>query len=109
MLEGELEQSASEGKKGLAKCDWELGFRARSKAIALANEVSRDLVLEITPGSDGPSDVLPRPVLVAGEGGWISSSPGTSDLLERQPMYRHLRTDEIYNLRQSTSMIEIWG
>jgi hypothetical protein len=55
--------------------DWEPGFRARCKAIALTNEVIRMRMIDEVPGCAEHDDVLPRPVLVAEGGGWISSTP----------------------------------
>ena len=49
-----------ERREQIWQSDWEPGFRARTKAIALANEVLRDLTLETTTTRcDGTGDVLP--------------------------------------------------
>jgi hypothetical protein len=89
--------------------DWEPGFRARCKAIALTNEVIRMRITDEVPGCAEQDDLLPRPVLVAEGGGWISSTPGVTELFEPQPTYRHLRNDEYAAVQQPTSTVEVWG
>ena len=93
----------------VVRSGWEPGFRARVKAIAIANEVAKILFSELCPGSEATCEVLPRPVLVAEGGGWICSSPGCHDLHEPDPSYRHLTDSELADLRQPTSSVEVWG
>ena len=96
-------------KEQVLRSDWETAFRARVKAIALANEVLRTLDLDTAPRRELLDEILPRPVLVVGTGGWICNSPGVSDDYEPNQTFRHLRDDEMTDLRQPTSCCEVWG
>jgi hypothetical protein len=107
--EAKRSKAKRERRERVIRSDWEPGFRARVKAIAIANEVAKVLFSELRPGSEATCEVIPRPVLVAEGGGWICSSPGCHDLHEPDPSYRHLTDSELADLRQPTSSVEVWG